>query len=256
MRATLGSFLKSVFAFGALAFQKMLVIITIFFATIIAVGLVSILGFSFYLKRKTKLIGSENQKQFAEPPLYRSLFEPNDAERRALKIEQQSEKRKNFQQEIFAKADANDFYALLEAQSFEVNFYNEVLSKLIQNAENAEKDEKLFSLCAFLDENNLRTNIEIVARLKTVWQKSFDKKDTIQLLHFSAKTESAEIFSETLETVIQHWQKDFIKNISFEELKRLVESEFWLLPANARTSGAGFLLKQKLANLRREVSEK
>lgn len=227
----------------------MLVIIIIFFATVIGVGLFGILGFSLYLKRKTKFLHSENQKQFVEPPVYRSLFEPSDAEIRALEDERQSEQRKKTQQEIYSKAEANDFYSLLEAQSFELDFYDKVLSKLAQNAET---DEKLLLLCAFLNENNLRTNTEVVKRSKTFWQKSFDKKDTIQLLHFSAKTESAEIFSETLEIVIQHWRKDFIKNINFEELQRLAESEFWLLPSDARTSGAGFLLKQQLANLREE----
>jgi hypothetical protein len=231
----------------------MLVIITIFFATVIVVGLFSILGFSFYLKRKTKLIRSENQKKIDEPPVYRSLFEPNDTEMRAFEDEQQSEQRKKTQQEIFAKAEANDFYALLEAQSFEADFYDGILSKLAQKAKT---DDKFLSLCALLKENNLRTNAEIVERFETVWQKSFDKKDTVQLLHLSAKTEIAEIFSETLETVIQHWRKGFVKELNFEELRRLAESEFWLLPSDARTSGAGFLLKQKLADLRREVSEK
>jgi hypothetical protein len=39
-------------------------------------------------------------------------------------------------------------------------------------------------------------------------------------------------------------------------LIQLAESQFWLLPQAEKTSGAGFLLKQKLAKLRSGVQEK
>lgn len=230
----------------------MLVFITIFFATVIAVGLFSILGFSFYLKRKTNLIKSENQKQFADPPVYRSLFEPSDTEMRALEIEQKAKQTEEQKRAIFACAEAGDFNALVEARNFEIGFYDKVLSKLV---ETAETDENFASLCAFLEANDLRTNAETVRKLETVWRKSPDKKDTIKLLHLAAKTESAEFFSETLENVIQHWRNGFLPQLTYENLLHLAESEFWLLPPDAKTSGAGFLLKQKLASLRAEAGK-
>lgn len=60
--------------------QKMVLFILIFFVMIIVVGAAAVLGFSFYLKRRTKRLKGENQKQFAEPPPYRSLFEPTEKE--------------------------------------------------------------------------------------------------------------------------------------------------------------------------------
>lgn len=46
---------------------------------LIVVSVSAILGFSFYLKRRTKKLRAENQKQFVgEPPPYHSLFEADE----------------------------------------------------------------------------------------------------------------------------------------------------------------------------------
>jgi len=66
----------------------MIIFILIFFATIIIVGATVFLGFSFYLKRRSKSLQTQNQKQFADAPQYRSLFEPDDEEIRALEREE------------------------------------------------------------------------------------------------------------------------------------------------------------------------
>jgi len=58
----------------------MLLLITIFFGTIIVVSVTAIVGFSTYLKSRSKSLESENQKQFLGAPPYRSLFEPTDEE--------------------------------------------------------------------------------------------------------------------------------------------------------------------------------
>lgn len=57
---------------------------------VIAVGIAAVAGFSIYLKRRNKSLDTAaNRKQFDEPPPYRSLFEPDDAEIRALEREAQ-----------------------------------------------------------------------------------------------------------------------------------------------------------------------
>lgn len=241
-------FFQKQFLLRAFAFWKMIVFIIIFFATAIAAGIFGILGFSLYLKRKTKSISSENQKQFEKPIVPRSLFEPTDAEIRAFEAEGQVERQEVLQQEIFAKAEANDFTALLEAREFGNDFYDKVLAQLFKRAETY---EKFNLLCVFLEENDLRTSGETVGRFETILQTSFGKKNAIRLFHLAAKTESAVIFSKTLTTVIQHWRDGNLPQMSFESLMQLAESQLWLLPADERISGEGFLLKHKLADLRR-----
>lgn len=56
---------------------------------VIAIGASAVLGFSFYLRRKTKQLKEEqNQTLFTEPPRYRPLFAPTDEEIRALEREE------------------------------------------------------------------------------------------------------------------------------------------------------------------------
>ena len=55
---------------------------------VITVGLSAVIGFSFYLKRRTKLLNSQNYKQIDELPPYRSLFEPSEEELRGLEREE------------------------------------------------------------------------------------------------------------------------------------------------------------------------
>ncbi len=57
---------------------------------VIIVGVTTIAGFSFYLKRRPRQLQSPQiNRQFDEPPQYRSLFEPTDAEIRAFEREEQ-----------------------------------------------------------------------------------------------------------------------------------------------------------------------
>ncbi len=70
----------------------MLLFIVIFFAMVIIVGSAAVAGFSFYLKRRTKRLQTENPRQFIdEPPPYRPLFAPTDDEIRALEKAESAE---------------------------------------------------------------------------------------------------------------------------------------------------------------------
>ncbi len=68
----------------------MITFILIFFVAVITVGLLSILGFAAYLKRRNKSLETKNQKQFDDVPPYRSLFASTDEEIRALEREEQA----------------------------------------------------------------------------------------------------------------------------------------------------------------------
>lgn len=57
---------------------------------VIAVGASSVLGFSFYLKRRTRKLQTENQTHFNPPPEYHSLFDPTDEELRAIEREERA----------------------------------------------------------------------------------------------------------------------------------------------------------------------
>lgn len=71
----------------------MLLFTIIFFAVVIAIGISTVAGFSFYLKRRTARLESKNQRRFIdEPPPFRSLFAPDEEEIRLLERAQADER--------------------------------------------------------------------------------------------------------------------------------------------------------------------
>lgn len=91
----------------------MLLFIIIFFAVVITVGLSAVLGFSFYLKRRTaKRLETENQ-QYLNPQEYRSLFAPSDEEMRVSEREE-SERQKAKAEEKERQAKEENLAALAD----------------------------------------------------------------------------------------------------------------------------------------------
>jgi hypothetical protein len=96
---------------------------------------------------------------------------------------------------------------------------------------------------------------EKVREFREFWELAMNRRNTVQLIHLAAQTESGKIFSETAESVIQHWQANKIEDLTSEQLAQILESHFWLLPDKERTSGVSFWLKQEIAGLRRSSVE-
>ena len=92
---------------------------------------------------------------------------------------------------------------------------------------------------------------EKLREFQEFWEMSPNRRNTVQLFHLAAETESGKIFSETAESVIQHWQAGKIEDLKAERLAQILESHFWLLPNEERTSGVSFWIKQEIAGLRR-----
>jgi len=179
----------------------MITFILIFFVAVITVGLLSVLGFAFYLKRRNKSLETTNQKQFDEPPQYRSLFEPTDEEIRALEREKQIN---------------------LDAERKEIED-----KVLFEKAEKAREFEK-------------------------IWRAEPTKQNTIELLRFSAMSESAETFSQTAENVIQVWRHEQTGDLSKKDLADLLDSHLRILPQQERLSGTLFWIKREIEILRRK----
>jgi hypothetical protein len=72
-------------------------------------------------------------------------------------------------------------------------------------------------------------------------------------LHLTALADDAELYQRTVETALVFWRQGLIENVSAAELRALFDGEFWVLSAHTRRSGAGFILKRKLASARREL---
>jgi hypothetical protein len=105
----------------------------------------------------------------------------------------------------------------------------------------------------------LKSQAKKLAKLeefRQTWHDSPDKLGTIELLRAAAMTEDGNAYSETAEQVIETWAENKISGLDREDLAQLLESHFWLLPADKRTPGVSFRLKKEIADLRREPEQK
>lgn len=219
---------------------------------IIAVGASAVVGFSLFTKRRTKQLQSEMPQQFEEPPAYKSLFAPSDEELLNFEREEQTRKEaeslKQRRESLLSRAAANDLTVLKECAD-DKNLYDEVLNKL---ANAAESDEKMNALVKFILTNKLHSNSEAVEKFAAIRSKDFNKSSTLDYLEFAARSEKAETYLKALETTAKARRENFAVDFTIEDFARIAEADFRLLPDGERASGAGFLIKEKLAELRRK----
>ena len=85
------------------------------------------------------------------------------------------------------------------------------------------------------------------------FQESPDRSSTAKLLHAAASTDDAKNYGRAIELVLISWRDGSLSDISANDLQALFNSEYWVLSSSTRTSGAGFVLKETLANANREL---
>lgn len=227
----------------------MLFFLTIF---ILLSAIAVVVTISIFLKRQKSLPPApENPLQF-QPIQYKSIFAPSEEEIRAFEADDKAKQHEMLRQKILARAETGDFNALIEAKDFEIEFYDRVLKELTLRCDS----EKFVSLGSFIEENELPANVAFIERFQDALKNSLEKRDAIRFLHFAALSQSAQIFFDSVETVMEMCREDRLKDFNQSNLIQLAESQFWLLPPAEKTSGAGFLLKQELAKLRSGVQEK
>ena len=152
---------------------------------------------------------------------------------------------------LLARAEAGDKSALEEAAS-DAALYDEVLDAL---AERADSDQKLLALVSHVSRGGarLRVNRRLAERFIESSRRAPDRATTMKALHVAARANDAGVYQTAIETAYQFWRDRRLTGISADELRQLVEGEFWLLAPEVRNSGAGFLLKRTLARLRRQL---
>ena len=149
------------------------------------------------------------------------------------------------------RARAGDKSVLNEAHaSRDEQFYNELLDEFTIAADSA---PALLSLVSYVTRNELPINTKLAEAVITAWKNSPDRSSTATTLHLTALADDADLFRSTVEAALSFWQQGLLPNVSAAELRALFDGEFWVLSAQSRNSGAGFILKGTLANARREL---
>jgi hypothetical protein len=152
---------------------------------------------------------------------------------------------------LIERAKAGEKSVLLEAQALgDPNFYDELLDQLTSNAA---RDPLLLALATYVTRNELPVNRTLAEALIRSWKSSPDRSSTATTLHLTALADDADLYQSAVEAALHFWRQGLLSNVSAAELRALFDGEFWVLSAQTRGSGAGFILKRKLASARREL---
>jgi hypothetical protein len=152
------------------------------------------------------------------------------------------------------RAARGDLSALSEAHaSRDAALYRFVLDGLVGRASgDAARVRELAAHVA--GGRDLRASPELAEMLLGAWREGPTAASTAELLRVSALSDDAGTFGRAVSEVLQLWEAGGLDALGAEELRALFEAEYWLLSSEAKRSGAGFVLKQKLADVRRRLA--
>lgn len=160
---------------------------------------------------------------------------------------------KEQRQALLTRATTGDRETLHEAHAVgDSALYDEVLNKLVESADSG---KGLLAIASYITRSDtpLRVNRHLAEKFIESWKSAPDRNGTAKMLHVAALSGDANIYQTAIETSYQFWREQRLTGISADELRQLIESEFWILAPAVRNSGAGFVLKRKLAQLRRQL---
>ncbi|HKP38138.1 MAG TPA: hypothetical protein VJT71_14870 [Pyrinomonadaceae bacterium] len=216
---------------------------------ITALVVFTIIGIALYFLQKSTSETSE--RVLPPPPDARGLFAPDartlqeeESKRLALAEEERTE-------QLLRRAQSGDRSVLSDVhRAGDRALYNRALTELVNQADS---DPKLLVLMSHLSQHELPVNDQLALAVLNSWRQSPDRSGTVKALHCAALSDNPDIYRDAVETAVQLRREGKLPDISPVELKALFEGEFWVLSPRARSSGAGFVLKQTLASARREL---
>ena len=189
------------------------------------------------------------------PPPGRGLFIDGTEDGRALALaEADSEAAASTaakRRELLDHAKAGEKSMLLEARNIEdAELYDEALNLLIAGVDS---DPKLLSLVSYVTRHELRVNQNLAEKVMNSCKRAPNRGSTAKMLHVAALSDDAAVYQSAVETALEFWRERRLSEMSTQELRSILESEFWILSSTTRNSGAGFLLKRALRSAHREL---
>jgi hypothetical protein len=213
---------------------------------LLAILLLSGIGFYFWLKSAQ----DSSERVLPPSPDFHGLF-AEQATRAEIKSQEDLERAALVESSLLDRARAGDKSTLIDAkEGGDADLYDRILNVFVQQTDS---DAALLSLISFVAQNDLHVSVPLANAVIASYRKSPSREGTAKALHFAALSDDADLYGETVELVLKLWREGKLPNITTEELRTLFEGEFWILSSRSRSSGAGFVLKQTLADARREL---
>ncbi|MGH9753007.1 MAG: hypothetical protein ACREA2_09500 [Blastocatellia bacterium] len=223
---------------------------TIFFISILLLAVAA-----FALHRRKRRTTPKEPDSFSEPRGFDGLFAEQHAEEMKLLAQAEAELRAQEEcRRLLGRAAEGDKTALDEARiRGDAAFYIDVLQTLVARAEGDE--EALRSIAEYIIDNRaLRSSGEFAAIMIGRLNETPDQFSFVRTLHLAALSDDAEVFKRAVDVAWKLFNEGRLPRISAEDFLATVESAYWLIEAEVRNSGSGFLLKRLIADVRRELA--
>lgn len=151
-------------------------------------------------------------------------------------------------EKLLARAREGDVSVLEKAQTNKA-LYHEVLTALLTHGSDVS------ALAAYVSRHvELRTNSLLARAFIKHWDESPNRNELATMLHVAALSDNADVYWLAVDVAKQAWDEGRLTQVSPKELATAIEAEYWLLEPEARESGAGYVLKRFVANVRRELN--
>jgi hypothetical protein len=205
---------------------------------------------------RTKRSRSNEEADLLLPPHgARALFADAEAGRHVADDSDEGGASEDFERELRERASRGDLETLKEArESGRAELYNLILATLLERSEG--DAPRLRALADFVTcGEDLRSSPSLAAAALENWERDPVRARVPVTLRVAALSGDAETFERAMTAVLRARLEGKLTDSNADELRALFDAEYWLLSSEARRSGAGFQLKQKLAQVRRTLSE-
>jgi hypothetical protein len=224
-------------------------------SAILIISVILALVASFAILR-TKRSRSNEEADLLPPRGARGLFADADAARPALPDADEVAASEDFERELRARASRGDLETLREARATgRAELYNQTLGALLERSEG--DAVALRALADFVARGeDLPSSPALAASALEDWEREPARERTPTLLRVVALSDDAALFARAMSSVLLKWLEGRLADADADELRALFDAEYWLLSSEARRSGAGFQLKQKLSQARRSLNDR
>ncbi|MGH9801080.1 MAG: hypothetical protein ACRD82_12000 [Blastocatellia bacterium] len=183
------------------------------------------------------------------------LFADERAEKaRELAIAEAKLRDEEHRQRLLDRAATGDESALDEAAKLgDAPFYAEVLQEMVKQANG--DPELLRGIAEYIvDSRELRSSREFAETMLDYWRAPVSLRSLADMLYLAALADDPEVFNRAISKAFGLWQGDLRTKVSAKDFLATVESAYWLMSGEVRYSGSGFLLKQTIADVRRQLA--
>jgi hypothetical protein len=222
---------------------------------IIFISIISLAILVFALIRLNRQRLPINRSSEYMPRRFDGLFaEEHEAE---MRLRSQADAQLSAEEDrtrLIRRASEGDLYALnLAHAKSEAALYREVLDRLVANT--GEDAERLRSLAEYVvDSKVLRSSARFSNMIIELWGNTLDRRSVHYMLCLSALSDDESTFLKAVDAALKQWHLGRVKSVSGEDLLAIIECAYWLISSEVRASGSGFVLKQAISSVRRELA--